>query len=89
MTENEPSLDPLQQYREGFEGAYKKVESRSRVVETIAALQGAIAFFEQGLKLGRENSEGVESLIEEIRAKLAKREQQLGEMLDPGRRKDS
>lgn len=87
MLEKETNLDPLQKYREDVEAAFGKVESRRGAVEILGALQGAIAFFEEGLKLGKDNPEGAETLIAEIRDRLAKREHQIAEQLYPARRR--
>ncbi|MFA5948638.1 MAG: hypothetical protein WC806_06800 [Candidatus Gracilibacteria bacterium] len=85
MSESEPEIDPL---RAEYEYARdKSVEGYSTAIQVRAAAEAALTFFELGLKLGREQDQTHEDLIEEIRGDLTKREQQIAEVLYPSRRK--
>lgn len=84
----EQVLDPLERRRADIENSFKIIEKKANLAkEKLALYQGAIEFFELGLKLGREKPEQAEALVKEIQERLTKREQDLGEQLHPARRR--
>lgn len=89
MPENEPNIDLMAQYKEEYEAALRDIDplGPTKAIDVLHGYQGAIPFFELGLKLGKEDPEKAKALITDIKEELAKREQQIAEMLYPYRRK--
>ena len=86
--EGEPKLDPAQEQRESFDRIFKVLDRERPVtaLETLNKLQGALAVFEEGVKLGRQDPEQTQGLIDEFKKRMEDREQEIGEALYPSRR---
>lgn len=89
MPERELMPDKLTQLRADFESAFEKIDPPdfSRAITALNKYEGAVIFFELGLKLIREMPDGSEKLIEEIQDRLLSRKEQLTEQLFPEARK--
>lgn len=90
MSETGPTPDPLADSRSKFEKERNyMIESRSgrTAKEALAYYQTAMKYFDLGLKLGRENPDQADVLVQEIAGYLASREQTIAEQLHPYRRK--
>lgn len=79
------AADKVRQLRQEFEEALSRIDHAGfqLALEALYKYQAAVPFFELGVKLGQEDPEIVQGLIDEIKKKLAAGEQFVGQQIRP------